>query len=416
MSVGPITIFDKSALELLSVDEACLFGHFYRINLTPIFYVETLADLEKQVADGRTPEHVVGSIAYRTAGMTADANVHHLRICLTELLGEKIPIDRGFPAIDGGRPVRVKEKKGLVHKQGPELDALTRWQNGEFEEVERRHAKAWREALAALDLEVTYRTFRPFVERVGKPKSLAEAKSIADTILNDAARAEAILGYTFGTLDIPTEFWGPIFGRWQGADKPTLPRFAPYVAHVLGIDLFFSIAIGADLISKDRPSNKADLAYLYYLPFCMVFTSNDKLHAKMARLFLRPDQEFVWGGDLKEEMRRLDAHYSALPREILEQGLMRFASEPPDDTSFLTTRLVDKFMPGWRLRDKTRTPADAADRLIKEVKEYAQAPSGEEVGIDDADFVVFERRVPIRMGKWRILPPGAEKNEFPPFR
>jgi len=416
MSVGPITIFDKSALELLNVDEACLFGHFYRVNLTPIFFVETLADLEKQVAEGRTPEHVVGSIAYRTAGMTADANVHHLSICVAELMGEEIPIDRGFPAIDGGRPVRMKGKKGLVYKQGPELDALNRWQSGEFEEVERRHAKSWREALAALDLEATYSTFRPFVERVGKPKSLAEARAMADTILNDNGRAENILGYAFGTLNVPTELWGAIFNRWRDSGKPPLPRFSPYAAHVLRIDLFFSIAIGADLISRDRPSNKADLAYLYYLPFCMVFTSNDKLHSKTARLFLRENQEFIWGGDLKEEMRRLDAHFSALPPEILEQGVMRFASEPPDDTTFLTTRLCDRFLPGWRLRNKTKTASEPAERLIKEVREYAAVPPGEQVAIDDADFVLFERRVPVRMGKWRILPPGAEKNEFPPFR
>ncbi|MBI1873019.1 MAG: hypothetical protein HYS05_03905 [Acidobacteria bacterium] len=148
----------------------------------------------------------------------------------------------------------------------------------------------------------------------------------------------------------------------------------------------------------------------------MVFTSNDKLHARIARLFLREDQEFVWGGDLKEEMRRLDAHYSALPPDVLEEGVMRFASEPPDDTSFLTTRLVDRFLPGWRLRDKTKTPRESAAKLIKEVREYAEAPPGEQVAVDDADFVLFERRVPVRMGKWRILPPGAEKNEFPPFR
>lgn len=113
MSTGPITIFDKSALQLLNIDEACLFGHFYRVNLTPVFFVETLADLEKEVAKGRTPEQVVGSLAFRTAGMTADANVHHSRICLTELMGESIEIDKGIPAVDGGRPVRVKNRRGL---------------------------------------------------------------------------------------------------------------------------------------------------------------------------------------------------------------------------------------------------------------------------------------------------------------
>lgn len=225
-----------------------------------------------------------------------------------------------------------------------------------------------------------------------------------------------MLGYAFTTLSVPTELWGEIFKRWQDAGKPNLWQFSPYAAHVLSVELFFSIALGADLISKDRPSNKADLAYLYYVPFCMVFTSNDKLHAKIARLFLTQHQEFVWGGDLKEEMRRLDAHYSALPADILEQGIMRFASEPPDDTSFLTTRLVDRFLPGWRLRDKTKTPREPAEKLIKEIREIADAPAGEDVAIDDADFVLFERQVPVRMGKWRILPPGAEKHSFPPFK
>jgi hypothetical protein len=59
--VGPTTIFDKSALEALSLDEAVWFDAFFYANIVPIFYVETLADLEKQMADGRTPEDVVGS-------------------------------------------------------------------------------------------------------------------------------------------------------------------------------------------------------------------------------------------------------------------------------------------------------------------------------------------------------------------
>lgn len=47
MSSGPILIFDKSLLEALSLDEVVWLGQFYRINMTPLFFVETLADLEK---------------------------------------------------------------------------------------------------------------------------------------------------------------------------------------------------------------------------------------------------------------------------------------------------------------------------------------------------------------------------------
>lgn len=66
MSLGPITIFDKSILQGLSLDEAVLFGQFYRCNLTPLFFVETLVDLEKRrrkVREGQTPEQAVGTIA-----------------------------------------------------------------------------------------------------------------------------------------------------------------------------------------------------------------------------------------------------------------------------------------------------------------------------------------------------------------
>ena len=64
----------------------------------------------------------------------------------------------------------------------------------------------------------------------------------------------------------------------------------------------FHIAIAAHLISPERPSNRTDIAYLFYLPFCMMFVSSDKLHRETANLFLRADQEFVWGLDLKDDL------------------------------------------------------------------------------------------------------------------
>lgn len=53
------TIFDKSFLESLTLDEAVWFDNFFLANITPIFYVETLADLEKENKKG------VGERRYR---------------------------------------------------------------------------------------------------------------------------------------------------------------------------------------------------------------------------------------------------------------------------------------------------------------------------------------------------------------
>ena len=65
--MGPSTVFDKSALQALSVDEAVWLEAHFLANVTPLFYVETLADLEKAAAEGRTPEEAVGSLAAKTA-------------------------------------------------------------------------------------------------------------------------------------------------------------------------------------------------------------------------------------------------------------------------------------------------------------------------------------------------------------
>jgi hypothetical protein len=50
MGIGPILLFDKSILQSLSLDEAVWLDTFYYPNITPLFFVETLGDLEKDVA------------------------------------------------------------------------------------------------------------------------------------------------------------------------------------------------------------------------------------------------------------------------------------------------------------------------------------------------------------------------------
>jgi hypothetical protein len=85
---GPHLIFDKSSLESLNLDEAVMLDNFYTCNVIPIFFVECLADLEKQIIRSKsTPEQLVGSLASRTPDMQASANIHHMTILKAELSG-----------------------------------------------------------------------------------------------------------------------------------------------------------------------------------------------------------------------------------------------------------------------------------------------------------------------------------------
>jgi hypothetical protein len=76
------TLFDKSAVQSLNVDEAVWFDNFYRTVISSLFFVEALADLSKEVPEGRTPEQGVGNIVAKTpeTGSVVSVNCRHLRL------------------------------------------------------------------------------------------------------------------------------------------------------------------------------------------------------------------------------------------------------------------------------------------------------------------------------------------------
>ncbi len=124
---------------------------------------------------------------------------------------------------------------------------------------------------------------------------------------------------------------------------------------MLTIEVFFHIALAAGLISPDRASNRTDIAYLFYLPFCMTFVSSDRLHRRTAPLLLRPDQEFVWGIELKADLARLDAHYKATLSEAeRERGLIGLVGAPPADGDYLVTELWKRHLRPEALHDRKR--------------------------------------------------------------
>ena len=136
MPGGPIAVFDNSALQSLSVDESVFFDNFYLPVVTPLFFVETLADLEKSVRKGHSAEEVVGIIAAKTPVMNGAPNVHHLRLVQHELLGDVIKMDHR-PVVGEARRVITGDQRGIVVEQLPEMEAFQRWQEGSFLDLER---------------------------------------------------------------------------------------------------------------------------------------------------------------------------------------------------------------------------------------------------------------------------------------
>jgi hypothetical protein len=410
--VGPVLIFDKSVLESLNPDEAVWLDQFFLTNITPLFFVETLADLDKKARSGRTPEDIVGSLAYRTPDLHAKANIHHRHLLEGELTGEgRVDMETGRPHIGGGKYVELGGQTGAVFEASPEEEAMTRWQEHKFLEVERTYAKRWREALSYVDLEEIYAYYQIAFAGQPKPKTVEEVKAMVDKVI-DAPNQEQILIAALGSVGVSPKFQEEIIARWRIEGQPLIRDFAPYLAYVFTIDLVFQFGIGSDLIGRGRPSHKIDLAYLYYLPFCVVFTSNDRLHKLLAPLFLRDDQSFIPGDELKADLARLNAHYDVLPPETKAQGVYAFAHSPPHDTSFLTTRIWDKYMsPRWRER-QAPSPQPASPlgkefhQKIKElVKKAKTEGTSQPTKQGESDQLVIKRMVRGTRGKWTRFPP-----------
>jgi len=392
-------------------------------NITPLFYIETLSDLEKEVKAGKTPEQVVGEIAYKTPDLQSHPNIHHLTLIWAELMGKGKIEMVGFPILGGGQPVMLEGATGIIYQQSPEEEALTRWQHGEFLEVERGNAKRWRRELESVDLKAMAASFKGIYETAGRPQALEDIKAVADAIV-DGPEQEAVLrmglALTIGDGDWVSE----IIARWESFGRPAIREYAPYLIHVLAVDLFFYLGMAASQIGSDRKSNKVDVAYLYYLPFCMIFTSRDDLHVRAAPLFLRANQSFVHGDDLKADLKRLNQYYEALPEETKAKGIYSFAAYPPNDDSYLVTRLWNKHMKppeGYEQRPPKYegkaiyVPPAGSDpkEIIKALEDFeAKAiPLSPEapVAMDEAAVVQFKRFVRRTKGQWIRVPEDTEQ-------
>ena len=412
--MGPITLFDKSFLQSLNVDESVWFDRFFYSLICPIFYVETLADLKKPKLR-RTPEQEVGIIADKFPEMHCMPTVHHQNMAISDLLGNHVPLTGQIPR-DPSRFVASDGHKGIIFEGSPEEEAFLRWQSREFYDLEREFASTWRANLESLDLKRIPDEFRKLGISGRNCKSLQEAKSIADALVSGTDKTLEMLRFAFFVLDIPQEGRNLIMERWLASKFLPLSSFAPYAAHFLTVEVFFQISLEASRISSDRPSNRLDIAYLYYLPFCMVFVSSDRLHRQCAPLFLQKNPSFIWGTELKSALSTLDQYYSALPESETKKGVMYFAPYPPTEIESIVSQAWDRYLHGWR--EYAKQPPielDSNPETVKKVRQLIDAPSLQPNAVDfdpkNPDYMFISRDVHQKKGKWWQLPHDLEDKD-----
>ena len=407
MAQGPVIIFDKSTIQTLTVDESVLLDNFYTSNIIPVFFAECLADLERDMRLAKSkgsPESLVGALATRTPDSQACGNVFHTRLLEGELMG-KFDLSQAHyrPLRNRGEPVMTGDSKGVLFRESEEEEAVRRWAERDFLDLERQIAKQWRRMIERIDLDAMSENVLSSIGPWRKPTSLEDAKLLTDRIV-DCIDQEWLLRLGLRTLNL-AEATDRIVNRWITDRRKPLRTYLPYFVHVLSINIFFALVLPTNLLSKVKPSHAIDLAYLYYLPFCTVFTSRDNFHVQVAPLFMDTFQTIVHGDELKKDLGRLHETYQRLSQEELDKGLIGFADCPPQDTSFLTTRLWDKYLPRWReprqsFKDLPNDILQAIDQMAKKVMGASPTEAHGEHDVDKLDFVTVSKKISPKKGSY----------------
>lgn len=363
-----------------------------------------MADLDKKTTSGRDAEQIVSEIASKTPELKSVPNQHHTNLLLANLLGYKIDIFDYRPHIAGGIPTISGGKKGYKFEISPEAKAFNRWQGKQFMELEKDFAKDWRESIKNMSFEFSAKYIQSLGIDISECKNINDAYEASNKLVTSRNQPQ-LFASLLVTLAIPQVHHNIIIQRYISQNGPSLMDFAPYAAHITKIDVFFYISVARGFISGERPSNKIDMSYLYYLPFCNVFISGDKLHRKTAGLFMTKNQKFIWAPDLKADLKKLNQYYDRLPQEQKELGLFAIASNPPTDEKFLTTNLWDEYLPAWRKNIEKEKPS--TNKIsIDELKKHAEAQQADVEGFDEEsiEHMTLKRSVSKTKGSWYQLP------------
>jgi hypothetical protein len=360
--MGPTILLDKSALQSLSQRELYRLSNHFCFVTCSVLLIEILGDLKKgQEGDGFSTNEVQ-QLAQKLLGGGYPCADHH-KLIAGNLLGHAIPMTGQVPMDGGTERTDKRGRTGIVFGPSPENQAILRWDKQEFSEAEKVLAALWRDATRAIDLEAFQRQHRSKIHNFKNLDNLHRYVSFI-THPKEAAEKERQLMAAMADYGLPSEIQRAVFARWMDAGQPDLEAFAPYAYHCLKVDLVFRLGVITGLITTKR-TNRIDIQYFYYAPFCQVFCSRDNLHRNLSSTFLRDDQNFVHGDELKTDLKQLNEWWDLLSDDEKREREYEYGSYPPFNDASATHRMWRRHMLPW-------TPG-SGNRAVKMSKEEEQA-------------------------------------------
>ncbi|MDA3779518.1 MAG: SEC-C domain-containing protein, partial [Bacteroidales bacterium] len=372
----------------LNKDEIILLHNYYQPNITPILVMEVMADLKKEIDKVEKSEKRVIDFANKLLPYNSGVNLFFMEILVNDLLHGNTPIEH-TPLLGSSEMVETTEgKKGFHIKESPQEEALSRWRSGNFNDSEKELAALWREYTTQKDLLENLKENLKNKLTVNEAfKSLDEVKLYIEELIEKPEIQTELLVFIISEFGINNKIAAEILLRWEQTENKLLKEFAPYALFCCKVKLIFDFALRHSIVGT-RPTNMLDLQYLYYLPFCKVFSTNDKFQKSIANLLIDSKQKNVDGTVLKADLKKLVEYRATL---FEKKDIERTKKEPPQIPDTLTYQLWNEYfdwpskIPPSKEKDK-QYYKDKMDEFIK-----AKKPGSPMKDIDETEFIVMER-------------------------
>jgi hypothetical protein len=382
--MGPAIIFDKSAFQGLDAQEHNM-GHFmFYENVTPILLREIAGDLAKP--DGRrSAESLVQELARKFSGSGGCVNEDWKDLCAGSLAGQPVPMTgQIIPGPDAIHATSAADGGAVLLGPARGNRAILRWAEAHFVEGEQRAAERFRGGAQSFDTSA----FGKRLEDLPVPtaRDIASIPLVVDELLaRDAPASGRIVDWLVDELR-------PL-GR-RGWRVPQLRQVARHRFQTLGSSAWLSspyarhcvrtllmLLVGRGVLSA-RPTNRLDIEYLIYLPFCHVFVSDDKLHRQLAPFLVRADQTFVPIDVLKADLKRCWFERSTATSDVRARRDRCFGTRPwpaPDSILWTLCEKLDPWQPSCgnaaiRLTPHQLTLAETEARELVAVANASPSP------------------------------------------
>ena len=345
--MGPLTIFDKSFLQMLNADEVLEFTLLFEPVGTPLLIREIISDLKKRPASpDRLASDVVRALARKMGQAHGVQPADFRKLAIANLLGGDVPMFGQVPVDTTARNVQTAEGGNLLLIDSvPEQRMWDRWAAGDFSTEDEEIAAAWRTGIARVDLRAIGDGWKEFArQHFQDVPNLPQLIERVDALILDCRLDTQLelMGFILGFLRIREEAKAPAYAPLLENRYSRMVDYAPYAASILKIYLSFVGGLARGFIGP-RPSTYVDLQYLFYAPFCMVFVSADKFHRAMWPATAGINT-FVWGPELKDDLTRRIAARRSMTKEQTRVHAQQYEFYPVALEGSITNTLWKRYM------------------------------------------------------------------------